>query len=143
MRLGRREGAGRRVRGATYWADRLAGVGASLDTAGAPLSGLAISITGERTLLSVLGLGLSMYHGLRSPVDLVYQATQPAPPSCEAPGNWERRLGAVGQLLDAERGISDPCVVDLDDRFLITALAGTDDARQLTTWSLVKEATVR
>ena len=144
MRWGRSDGAGRHARGAVCWTDHLAGVGASLDADGAPLSGLAISITGEQTMLSVLGLGLSMYHARRSPVDLVYEESTPPPASSEIPGNWERQLSAVGRLLDGDgRGISDPCIVELDDWFLITALADVDNARQLTTWSLAKEETVR
>jgi hypothetical protein len=124
-----------------YWTSRLAGIGFQLDSTRTPLSGLAISLTGDEAAISVLELGSSHYRSGWRPVDAAV-GESPARPYGHNPGALERQLAQIGRLLDAdERNVADPCVIELHGGYLVTALADIDGTRQLTSWSILKEKT--
>ena len=125
----------------TYWEGRLAGIGYQLDSTRTPLSGLAISLTGNEAAITVLELGSSHYRSGWRPVDAAVGEAQ-ARPYGHNPGAIERQLATVGRLLDSdERNVADPCVIELHGGYLVTALADIDGTRQLTSWSILKEET--
>ena len=140
MRWGRNHEADDAVDTAVgYWTSRLAGIGHQLDGAGEPLTGLAISFTGDSAAVSVLELGSSHYRSGWRPIDATVGETPPIPPG-HVPGALEQQLAVIGQLLDADvRAVADPCVIELNGGYLVTALAEVDGARQLTSWSVIKE----
>ena len=146
MRWGRKHEAGEAADTepvAEFWTSRLSGIGYLLDSTRTPLSGLAISLTGNEAAISVLELGSSHYRSGWRPVDSTVGETPPIPAG-HIPGAHERQLAQIGQVLDADaRAIADPCVIELNGGFLVTALADVGGNRQLTSWSVIKEETAQ
>jgi hypothetical protein len=123
-----------------YWASQLAGIGYLLDGSGTPLSGLALSVTGEQVEVSALELGGSQYHVGWSPVTATLGAIPDAPGAGHVPGEWERSLVAVGRRLDTDsRHVADPLVLATGSGFLVTALTPSPAGRELATWTLTTE----
>ena len=120
MRWGFRRGGEENVK-STRWTSCLGAVGGRLDEAGMPFRSLAISFAGAGVWINGLGLYAGRHHHGWKPV--LAQFETPAAQDQPGTGEWSSRLRAVGQMLDGDpRLVRDPCVVQLDNELLVTAI---------------------
>jgi hypothetical protein len=105
----------------TGWTACLGAIGARLDAAGMAFTGLAISLTGAEVRVSGLGLFAGRERQGWKPLELRFEA--PTDLDDAEAGAWRSQLQSIGQTLDLDpRVVRDPCVVQLDNDFLITAI---------------------
>lgn len=119
MRWGLRRGGEEKGKPAE-WIGRLGAIGARLDATGMPFSGLAISLTGAEVWINGLGMYAGRHHHGWKPVELRFET--PAATDGPGAGDWSARLQSIGHMLDRDpRLVRDPCVVQLDNEYLVTA----------------------
>jgi hypothetical protein len=103
------------------WAGRLRRVGRELDSIGAPVRDVAVSIDRERA--HALGL---VWRATRdgaewAPVAMAVSLIDYGEP--RGTGDWAERLGALGAALDRrDQGLRDPSVVQVEGGFVVSAL---------------------
>lgn len=117
MRWGFRRGGEAHAKPAE-WAARL---GAQLDGQRMPLNGVAVSVSGAEVSVNATGTYTGWSNHGWGPVSFRFNRLEAA--AGASGGEWSRRLQALGQLLDRDpRPVCDPCLVQLGNGFLITAI---------------------